>query len=298
MAENLWRKIARRVRRGFFSLFEAEIHSFVEPKISRLREDLSRDRNAWIRRFDKLEPLLLEHPEVLSTSRRENPIASPAVTIVMPTWNRSHLVGAAIRSVQAQEFPHWELIVVDDGSTDDTNDIVAAFAPDARIRYLKQSHGGQCAARNHALRHANGALIAYLDSDNLWYPGFLAAAVRVFSAQPTVDCLYGAMITESHLPGERILFEPFDRNRLLARNYIGMSTFIHRRRLIDQFGGFDEELVALEDWDLILRYTAHAPAYRLPVLAARYRTLDEKRVTITARMDEADARIRSKWKQV
>lgn len=244
-------------------------------------------------RIDKLELVLTEHPDIESTSFQKTPFPSPAVSVIMPTWNRASVVGAAIRSVQAQHFSDWELIVVDDGSTDDTAAVMSSFTADPRIRYIKRPHAGQCAARNHGQSVANGSLIAYLDSDNIWYPGFLAAAVAVFAGRSDVDCLYGAMITDAHWG--RILFEPFDRERLIAGNYIGMSTFIHRRALIDRFGGFDEELSALEDWDLILRYTVHAPAYRLCVPAVRYRVVDDKRVTVTAPMQPAAERIRRKW---
>ena len=85
--------------------------------------------------------------------------------------------------------------------------------------------------------------------------------------------MYGAKITD--FPGLRIEFESFDRDRLISQCFISMSTIIHRRALIDRFGGFDEQLSSLEDWDLILRYTAHKPPYRLPVLAVRYRVMDE-----------------------
>jgi glycosyltransferase involved in cell wall biosynthesis len=302
MSVPLWRRIERHVRRRMGLYLERELQRLLEPRINELRQDMASAQQEVMSnlrglasRLSSFEQVVLEHPDILSTSRQTNPFASPGVTVVMPTWNRGHLVGAAIRSVQAQQFSDWELIVVDDGSTDDTDDTMAEFLIDPRIRYVKQEHAGQCAARNYALRLAKGALIAYLDSDNLWYPGFLAAAVEAFTALPSVDCLYGAMITESHRPGQRILFDPFDRNSLLVGNYIGMSTFIHRRSLFHQLGGFDEELSALEDWDLILRYTAHAPAYRLAVLAVRYRALDENRVTVTARMDTASTRIRSKW---
>src|SRR5262249_33531581 len=155
----------------------------------------------------------------------------------------------------------WELIVVDDGSADATAEMVRTLAgADPPIRCEAQLHSGPCVARNLALRLARGALIPYLHSAHLWYPDFLAAAVALFAARPDVDCAYGAMITEWHLPpGQRILFERFDRTRLLDGNFIGMSTFIHRRSLVDRHGGFDESLSTLEDWDLILRYTSHAP---------------------------------------
>jgi glycosyltransferase involved in cell wall biosynthesis len=247
-------------------------------------------------RLDKLELLLTEHPDAASASAPASSFPSPAVTVIMPTWNRAKVIGAAIRSVQAQSHVDWELIVIDDGSTDETADIVGALAADRRIRYHVQAHSGQCVARNHALRLARGALIAYLDSDNVWYPDFLAAAVALLAARPDVDCAYGAMITEWHLPaGQRILFESFDRKRLLDANYIGMSTFVHRRSLVDRYGGFDEELGSVEDWDLILRYTSHAPAHRLPVLAVRYRVVDDIRVTDTKPLDPALARVRAKW---
>lgn len=299
----MWRRIARRIRRGIaaqlapvvYQLLAPELRQFVAAEIDPLRAAQAHDRAVWSQRLAKLELLALEHPKVLSATRNPAPLPSPAVTVVMPTWNRADVVGAAIRSVQAQQLPDWELIVVDDGSTDDTTAVLSGFAEDARIRHVGQAHAGQCAARNHALRLANGALIAYLDSDNVWYPGFLAAAVTVFAERTDVDCLYGAMITDGTPPSERVLFEPFDRDRLLAGNYIGMSTFVHRRRLVERLGGFDEQLAALEDWDLILRYTEHAPAYRLPAPAVRYRVMDDKRVSVTARLETAATRIQRKW---
>jgi hypothetical protein len=267
----------------------------IERAAGALRERLDTQANALGEGTTKLE-LLLEHPDVLAASRSDIPFPSPVVTIVMPTWNRDWVVGAAIRSVQAQTFADWELVVVDDGSTDDTAAVMAAFH-DPRIRYVTRTHAGQCRARNHALALARGALIAYLDSDNVWYPGYLAAAVAVFAAKPAVDCLYGAMVTDAHYEGEHILFRPFDRERLIDGNYIGMSTFMHRRALIERYGTFDEELSTLEDWDLILRYTAHAPAYRLPALAVRYRVVDTTRVSVTTQQQDAMARIRAKWQQ-
>ena len=222
-------------------------------------------------RLTNLEALLLEHPKVRTgnaagRSGTSTAFPSPAVSVVMPTWNREALIVDAIESVLAQSFTDWELIVVDDGSTDGTKEAVACFA-DSRIRYIEKNHAGQCAARNHALSLARGPLIAYLDSDNVWYPTFLAYAVAAFSVDASMQSAYGARVSDP--PAEkRLLFEPFDRDKLLKASFIGMSSFIHRRTLYEQFGGFDESLRALEDWDLVLRYTQDSPAHRLPVLAA------------------------------
>ena len=187
-------------------------------RLSQLQDMLQRlheERGTMSERIAKLE-LLLEHPDVFAISREDSSFASPVVSIVMPTWNRGRVIGAAVRSVQAQRFADWELIVVDDGSADDTAAVMSTFAQDARIRCLRQEHAGQCKARNHGLAHARAPLIAYLDSDNVWYPGFLAAAVGAFAAKPETDCLYGAMVTDAHWD-EHLLFRPFDRDQLLRR---------------------------------------------------------------------------------
>ena len=244
-------------------------------------------------RLAKLE-LLTEHPDIDASTNTIGVFPSPAVTVVMPTWNREAVIGAAIRSVQAQTIADWELIVVDDGSTDRTEHVVKTFA-DSRICYVAQDHSGQCAARNRALGLARGSLVAYLDSDNLWYPEFLSAAVSALSAHADLDCVYGAMIRDVGSDMPRLLFEPFDRDNLMLGNYIGISTFVHRRSLVERFGGFDEGLDSLEDWDLILRYTAHAPARRLPVRAVRYREIDPGRVSLMRAHEQARAAIQAKW---
>lgn len=234
------------------------------------------------RRIERLEALLLEHPQAHAGARPAEAFPSPAVSVLMPTWNRARIVGDAIRSVQAQSFTDWELIVVDDGSTDDTAATMAQFAGDPRIRYVPRPHAGHVATRNHALSLARGALVAYCDSDNIWYPGFLAAAVAAFAADPGLDSLYGAMVTDAHHEGEWLIFEPWDRERLERGNFIDISTFMHRRALYERLGGFDPAILRVDDWDLILRYTKGSPPLRLPVLAVRYRVMDDIRMTDAA----------------
>lgn len=246
------------------------------------------------RRIERLEVLLLEHPQARATIRPVESFPSPVVSVVMPTWNRAQVVGEAIRSVQAQSFTDWELIVLDDGSTDHTAATMAAFNGDPRIRYVPRPRAGHAAARNEALALTRGALIAYCDSDNLWYPGFLAAAVAAFAADPGLESLYGAMVTEVHHAGEWLVFEPWDRARLERSNFIDISAFMHRRALYERLGGFDPAILRLEDWDLILRYTAASPPLRLPVLAVRYRAVDSIRMTDVAPLAPDVARVRRK----
>jgi hypothetical protein len=221
---------------------------------------------------------------------------SPVVSIILPTWNRANIVVDAISSVQAQRFTDWELLIVDDGSSDNTRAAVAPYLSDTRIRYLYQAQSGASAARNRGLAEAKGALVAYIDSDNMWYPGYLKAAVAAFAADPTLDSAYGILVTESHYLGHtRLLWRPFDREQLLQRNFIDMNVFLHRRALIDRYGNFDARLTRVNDWDLILRLTEHSPARALPVLATLYRRCDERRVTDTLPVGNEEVIVRSKW---
>jgi len=213
---------------------------------------------------------------------RRLPSPGPLVSIVMPTRNRAASVAEAIASVQAQDYPDWELHIVDDGGWDDTAAVIAPFLADPRVHYEAISHSGPSVARNHALRVARGEFVAYLDSDNLWFPGFLRAAVSAFAGEPGTDLVYGVLATDAHFGGGlRLLFEAFDRARLEHANYIDLNVVVHRRSLCEAHGLFDEKLTRLVDWDLLLRYTAHAPARALPVLAASYRVCDEQRVSQT-----------------
>lgn len=223
-----------------------------------------------------------------------------SVSVIMATRNRARNLPAAIESVRAQTLERWELLIVDDGSTDDTASVVARYADDERIRYVPQSARGAAAARNRGLEMARGSLVAYLDSDNLYFPDFLLAAVEAFAADPTVDLVYGALRSGHHSAAVRppLVWEPFDRVRLLRYNFVDLNAIVHRRKLFELYGGFDEALDRLLDWDLILKYTQHAPARPIPALAAEYRVLDDARITEQRSEWPAALRIRRKWQPV
>ena len=113
----------------------------------------------------------------------------PLVSILMPAYNAAAFIGEAIGSVLAQTEPRWELLIVDDGSTDRTAAIAAGF-PDPRIRLFTQPNGGEAAARNTALRHARGSHIAFLDADDVFLPGHLETALALLSARPANSGVY------------------------------------------------------------------------------------------------------------
>lgn len=215
--------------------------------------------------------------EWLATAAAESPAARPTfrfedgprISVVMATWNRGALIGRAIESVIAQTYPRWELLIVDDGSTDDTAAVVRTFASDPRIRFFSLPHRGTSAARNFALERAGGEVVAYLDSDNGWYPHYLEAVAAAYLDAPEVGSAHAAILFHDHAaPSTWIEGGKFEWEDLLARRAtIDLNAFSHRLQLVQDFGGFDEGLRRLIDLDLVLRYTKARPPRRLAVVA-------------------------------
>jgi glycosyltransferase involved in cell wall biosynthesis len=196
--------------------------------------------------------------EAKSPQTNQGPSYGPLVSIIMPTYNRAHLIDQAIKSVLEQTYPNWELVVCDDGSDDGTDAVVTAFA-DERIIYHRLTRGGAASARNFGLAKAEGEIVAYLDSDNVWHPRFLAAMVSALVVRPgryTAYCKFIDVVVDSNrLRLKSFDSRPFSYETLSTRNFIDLNGFVHRRSLYDRLGGFDERLVRQQDWELILRYT-------------------------------------------
>jgi hypothetical protein len=223
-------------------------------------------------------------------------LPDPAVAVILPTYNRADVLGEAVASVQAQRFRSWELIIVDDGSTDDTESVVAPLLADRRIRYVRQARANGSVARNRGIAESGAPLIAYLDSDNLWYPDFLARAVDCLATESEVDFVYGALVTSDHGLRQRcILWVPFDRSLLLTGNFLDTNVMVHRRDLVARFGGWDTDLVRMVDWDIALRFTVEKPARPLAVLAAQYRQCDDQSITLAIPRWPAEVAVRAKW---
>lgn len=187
---------------------------------------------------------------------------SALVSVIIPTYNRQAYVGKAIESVLSQTYSPFELLVVDDGSTDDTSALLKAYQ--GRIKVLRQSNRGVSAARNRGIRSARGAFIALLDSDDYWQPDKLALQMDWFDAHPeALICQTEEIWIRNGIrinPGKRHkkqaghIFEPS-----LALCLISPSAVMIRTILLEEVGLFDESLPACEDYDLWLRITCKHP---------------------------------------
>ena len=198
----------------------------------------------------------------------------PLVSVIIPTYNRAWVLKEAVDSVLAQEFGDFELIVVDDGSTDATAELLAAYAD--RVRVLRQTNRGVSAARNAGIAAARGKLIAFLDSDDLWLPGKLGRQVEFFNSHAGVligqtEELWvrnGLRVNPGcrHRKRNGIIFEPS-----LELCLVSPSAGMVRRELFDQVGLFDESLPACEDYDLWLRVSCRYPVHliKAPLIVKR-----------------------------
>ncbi|MBW1742394.1 MAG: glycosyltransferase [Deltaproteobacteria bacterium] len=189
------------------------------------------------------------------------------VSVIIPTYNRAWALNEAIESVMAQDYHDFEIVVVDDGSTDNTSEILQAFP---EIHVVRQDTQGVSAARNAGIERASGDLIAFLDSDDLWLPAKLSTQVAFFDSHP--DALIcqteetwvrnGLRVNpkKRHKKFSGMIFE-----RSLELCIVSPSAVMMKSLLFDEVGGFDETLPVCEDYDLWLRIACRFPIYLIDV---------------------------------
>lgn len=212
------------------------------------------------------------------------------VSVIMPTYNRAKYIKDAVESVLNQTYGDLKLIIVDDGSTDNTEQIITPYLSDSRVCYIKQPNSGSSAARNYGLSMTEGNFVAFIDSDDIWSRDKLAIQINILMALPEVDlvcsdfsAVTGADIMErSHIRSyfkvlneynlqynnifDHILEQPIDGlaqnekvywgniyNTMLFGNIILTSTCLCRSAIFDSIGVFDTKYRTLEDYDLYLR---------------------------------------------
>lgn len=187
---------------------------------------------------------------------------SPEVSVVIPAYNRQDTIGRAIASVRAQTWQDFEIVIVDDGSTDGTAAVAERFA-DARIRVIRHERNcGASAARNTGIAAARGDYIAFLDSDDEWLPQKLENQLDRLREQPAgtnVSCTGVVLhLIDRGIRRDYVLAECADWRRkiTLGCDERPGTTLLARREVFEQVGPLDEALPRFEDWDWLLRYAA------------------------------------------
>lgn len=190
---------------------------------------------------------------------------NPLISVYMPTFNRVQMACRAIDSVLAQDYPHFELIVVDDASSDDTYDVLTArYAAESRVQILRQAHGqGACAARNRAINVAKGDFVTGLDDDDEFLPHRLSSLLAAYDDQ--YSCVCSAYIWD-YGSVKKILYaqqQTVSLAALLDLHTLSNQALVKRERML-QLGGFDTTLAAFQDYDMWVRVVAaFGPALRI-----------------------------------
>lgn len=215
---------------------------------------------------------------------------APTISVVVPTFNRGELIERSIRSVLDQTFSDFELIVVDDGSTDDTLEQLRQIE-DPRLRVLSHaSNQGACAARNTGIEAARGRFIAFQDSDDVWAPDKLEKQMAVMpadAADPVI--VYCGFVRigphgDVYGPGADIkLREGYILAQLLQGNFVSTQTMLVPRQCLDVVNGFNRSLGRLQDWDLAIRLSDRY----------RFKLVDEPLVTVYTTKDSISSNVKA-----
>lgn len=221
-------------------------------------------------------PQLAAPPELAALGRL------PSVSVVMPVRDRPAQVAQAIASVQGQTHRQWQLVVVDDGSSDATPDVVAELArSDPRIELLRAEHGGVSSARNLGAARATGEVLTWLDSDNTWTPDYL----RVMLATLATTGAQSAYAALEQRTGDGVRYRALDAGAaaLALQNHIDLNVLAARREAVEAVGGFDPTLRRAVDYDLVLRLAQRSPPLFVPFVGARYDARREAADRVTVR---------------
>lgn len=211
----------------------------------------------------------------------------PWFSIILPTYNRRKFLSRAIESALTQKYPHFELIVVDDGSTDGTEELIheryTTELTSGKLRYIRlHQKSGVSHARNEGLARAKYPWVAYLDSDNEMRPGFLQLFANGIQKHPEKTAFYAHFQPASGIP---VVGKTFDYEALQQANYIDLGVFVHAKAALKDCEAFNTKMKRLVDWELILRLTRNNEPAHLPYAVLDYDDTHED----TARISEQES---------
>jgi len=226
-----------------------------------------------------IEAALCPSKHKVLEDRGPPPGPEPAVSVIMPTYNRVDFIEEAIGSVLAQTRSDFEIVVVNDGGTRDCEEIIKRVGAD-RVRYIYIEHAGLSTALNAGIAHSRGRYIAYLDDDDVYYPDHIEALADYLDERPEAKVAYSHAKRATQVKEGRswrvarrdvVNREPFDRKRLLRSNRLAVLNVMHRRELVDEIGGFNEALDAGMDWEMWIRMSASHEFHRIDRMTSEYR---------------------------
>jgi len=199
----------------------------------------------------------------------------PLISIVTPSYNQAQFLEETILSVVSQDYPNIEYIVIDGGSSDGSVDIILKYA-DHLAYWVSEPDKGQSDAINKGLKRATGQILAWLNSDDLYYPGTVQTAVDVFRRLPEIGFMFGSAMFVEEDDTPRYVYPGVDRPFFHKLQYwrgwdIPQPTLFFRKRVLDEFGGLDESFRYALDYEWLLRVSRTTPAYCSDAVLATYR---------------------------
>jgi len=235
---------------------------------------------------------------------------NPLVSVVCPAYNCAPFIAPALESVFSQSYRPLEVIVVDDGSTDATPELLKSYS---EVHYIRQVNRGPSAARNRAIDFAQGEYVAFLDLDDLWTPEKLSEQVAIFDSCPDAGLCFADMRLFSDGAGdEPTMFQKYSLTaeyfghehlveiaiaKLVNLNFIPTSSVVARKTALVQAGGFDEQFRKAEDWDLWLRLALHRPIIYSPKLLTLKRVHEVNTSRDSEGMNVASVQVLEKLKR-
>lgn len=202
----------------------------------------------------------------------------PKISVVIPCYNQAHYLGEAVRSVLCQTYQDFEIIVVDDGSTDETFQVAASFGE--RVRCVRQENRGLAGARNTGILNARGEFIGLLDADDMWLPSYLSTMLMTFDIYPTIGAAYcgwqyidstGKLLPRTNI---RVVLPEKAYQAMVFMDFLIPSGVFVRRECFDRIGLFDENFrtaQGCEDWDMWIRVLTKYSMVGAPQVLVKYR---------------------------
>lgn len=218
------------------------------------------------------------------------------VSILMPVYNGEQYLSEAIESTLAQTYQNFELLIVNDGSTDNSKAIVATYLSNPKISYFEQQNAGVAAARNQAIRNANGKYIGFLDQDDLWLPDKLSTQIQFLDTNQEIAFVHSR---QGYIQADGALIADYPKDwiadlhgncftELFKRNRIAVLTVLLRKNVIDKIGFFNETVSRVDDYELWLRICSKYPIGFQDKKLALYRCHDTNASHDYIKMEQAE----------